>query len=104
MTLFEFQTEVLNDSEVHLIMFKTQTCIPCKMIHPQVAKLAMNSGIEFKAIDAVENIDVSRLFGVKKVPTYVLIKDGKVLKQEVGDGTIIQIQQFIEEAKEAKGE
>jgi ribonucleoside-triphosphate reductase len=63
-------TENPNDTKV--ILFARKSCPNCKM-----ADMLLNkAGVKFDKIDAEENVDMTKEFGVKTAPTMVVMKDG----------------------------
>ena len=63
-------TENPNDTKV--ILFARKSCPNCKM-----ADMLLNkAGVKFDKIDAEENADMTKEFGVKTAPTMVVMKDG----------------------------
>ena len=69
-----------------LIDFWAPWCGPCQMMGPIIEQLAEE--YEGKAKVGKVNVDeegeLSQAFGVMSIPTIVLVKDGKVVKQAVG--------------------
>ena len=69
-----------------LIDFWAPWCGPCRMMGPIIEQLA--DQYEGKAKVGKVNVDeegeLSQAFGVMSIPTIVLVKDGKVVKQVVG--------------------
>lgn len=63
------------ESEQGLVLFTTKTCPNCKM----AKRLLEDVGIEVKIIDATENPELAKQYGVTKAPTMFVNKDGKKL-------------------------
>lgn len=63
------------ESEQGLVLFTTKTCPNCKM----AKRLLEDGGIEVKIIDATENPELAKQYGVTKAPTMFVNKDGKKL-------------------------
>jgi len=57
-----------------VLLFGTKTCPNCKMAE----KLLDKAKVEFKFIDAEEQVDLTKKYGVKQAPTLVVISGGKV--------------------------
>ena len=81
-----FENEVMKSNIPVLIDFCAPWCGPCRMMGPIIEQLAEE--YEGKAKVGKVNVDeegeLSQAFGVMSIPTIVLIKDGKVVKQAVG--------------------
>lgn len=81
-----FENEVMKSNIPVLIDFWAPWCRPCRMMGPIIEQLA--DEYEGKAKVGKVNVDeereLSQAFGVMSIPTIVLVKDGKVVKQVVG--------------------
>lgn len=81
-----FENEVMKSNIPVLIDFWAPWCGPCRMMGPIIEQLAEK--YEGKAKVGKVNVDeegeLSQVFGVMSIPTIVLVKDGKVVKQAVG--------------------
>ena len=81
-----FENEVMKSNIPVLIDFWAPWCGPCRMMGPIIEQLAEE--YEGKARVGKVNVDeegeLSQAFGVMSIPTIVLVKDGKVVRQAVG--------------------
>ena len=77
--------ELISKGKV-LVDFYATWCGPCQMMGPIIEQLAEE--YEGKAKVGKVNVDeegeLSQAFGVMSIPTIVLVKDGKIVKQAVG--------------------
>lgn len=98
-----FQTEVVdgsNDKPV-LVDFWATWCGPCKMLSPLVEQIASENGDKLKVVkmDVDENNNTSSTFGIMSIPTLILFKGGKPVKQLVGympkERILSQIQDYL---------
>jgi thioredoxin 1 len=67
--------------------FTADWCAPCKKTKPIVEEINKDSDIKFKIIDVDSEMDLVRAFEVKSVPTFIVIKDGEVIKRSTGGKT-----------------
>ena len=74
-----------------LMLFGTKTCPNCKMADTLLKK----AKIKYEKIDAEENIDLTKEYGVKQAPTLIEIKDGEVNKIT----NLSNIKKYIEDFK-----
>ena len=98
-----FQQEVVEASKTKpvLVDFWATWCGPCKMLSPLVEELAgeRSEQLNVAKIDVDENQAVSSQFGIMSIPTLILFKDGKPVKQLVGympkARLLSQIEQYL---------
>ena len=81
-----FEEEVLkSDVPVLVDMFATW-CGPCKMMAPVVAQLAeeYEGTVKVGKLDIDQNVDIVAQYKIMSVPTFLVIKDGEVVKKLIG--------------------
>jgi len=85
-TSANFEAEVLKSPVPVLVDFWAEWCMPCKMISPLVDQLASDYAGRMKVVKV--NVDQeSELAGehnIVSIPTLLVYKDGKVVRQKVG--------------------
>ena len=69
-------TKKKNEEKDSLILFGTKTCPNCKM----AIKLLDDKKIKYTKVDAEEDVELTKKFGVKQAPTLIEIKNNEVTK------------------------
>ncbi|TKY69742.1 Thioredoxin H2 [Spatholobus suberectus] len=72
-------------NKLMVIDFTATWCGPCKYMDPIIKEFAAKyTDVEFIKIDVDELMEVAQAFQVQAMPTFILLKKGKVVEKVVG--------------------
>jgi len=83
----------------HVLYFTADWCNPCKKVKPIVEKINKDSTTKFQIIDVDLEMELTKKFEIRSVPTFILIKDGTEIKRTTGAQTREQLEAFINDEK-----
>jgi putative thioredoxin len=94
-----FETDVMQASLTTpvLVDFWATRCEPCKTLGPMLEKLATeyNGAFRLGKVDVDTQQELTAMFGIKSIPTVVLVKDGQVLDGFAGALPEGQLRDFL---------
>ncbi len=94
-----FETEVLQASlsTPVLVDFWATWCEPCKTLGPMLEKLAAeyNGAFRLGKVDVDKQQELAGMFGIRSIPTVILVKDGQVLDGFSGALPEGQLREFL---------
>jgi thioredoxin 1 len=95
-----FDAEVLKSSVPVLVDFTASWCGPCRTIAPVIDVLAgeYQGRAKIAKIDVDESPSTASRYGVRGVPTLLVIKAGEVIDQQVGAAPKARITALLERA------
>ncbi len=81
-----FNEEVMNSSIPVMIDFYAEWCGPCRMMSPVVEEFAKEyeGKVKIGKVNVDEQATLASMFGIQSIPSFVFIKDGKVIDKVTG--------------------
>jgi putative thioredoxin len=94
-----FEAEVLQGSlkVPVLVDFWATWCGPCKTLGPMLEKLAneYNGAFRLAKVDVDKNQELAGMFGIRSIPTVMLVKDGQIADGFAGALPEGQLREFL---------
>lgn len=93
----EFDT-LINHYETVFVDFYATWCGPCKMLAPEIEKLADEYGdkVPVVKIDVDKEAELAQRYGIVSIPTLILFKNGRPYKTEMGFHPYPQLKALLE--------
>ncbi|MBA6257214.1 MULTISPECIES: co-chaperone YbbN [unclassified Colwellia] len=91
--------ELLSQQKISLLYFTASWCGPCKSMSPVVEGVSDMMNGRFNTI----KVDIDQLpifaadYGIRSVPTLMLVKNGEIIDQRVGGLPPQQLMQWLEQ-------
>ena len=95
-----FSNEVLGSDLPAVVDFWAEWCGPCRALSPLVDQVAQENQGKIKVfkMNVDENPNTPAQYGVRGIPTLILVKNGKVIDQLVGSVPKPSLDQFVQKA------
>ena len=75
-----------------ILYFTSIWCQPCKQLSPLMELLS--SRVNYRKVDVDQNQDLSRKYGVRNIPTLILLENGVEKGRKIGYQNQEQILEF----------
>jgi thioredoxin 1 len=91
--------DLLTQHEYSLLYFSASWCGPCKSMSPIVEGISglMNERFNTIKIDIDNSPSYAADYGVRSVPTMMLVKNNEIIDQRVGGLSPSQLMQWLEQ-------
>jgi thioredoxin 1 len=82
---------------VAVVDFWAEWCGPCRLIGPIIDELSTeyDGKVRIGKVNVDENPEISMKYGIRSIPTILIIKDGEVVDKQVGVTTKANLQSKI---------
>ena len=93
-----FEAEVLQSPTPVLVDYWAEWCGPCKMIAPILDEVAneYNDRLKVAKLNIDENQHIPQKYGIRGIPTLMLLKNGNIEATKVGALSKSQLTAFID--------
>jgi thioredoxin 1 len=96
----DFDEVVLESEEVVLVDFYADWCGPCKKQAPILEKYAQNAAnVRVVKVNTDKSRGVAKTYGVKKLPTLMVFRDGKPVDQQSGFVSEASLKKLVDQAR-----
>ena len=95
-----FDEEVLKSDVPVLVDFTATWCQPCRAVAPLVEQLATEykGRMKVTSLDIDESPGTAQKYGIRGVPTLIVVKNGDIVGQQVGAVPKVKIAALMDSA------
>lgn len=101
LTTSTFDVDVVQNSKPLVVKTYASWCGPCVQMAPIFDEVAQEfeSQLDFFELNVDQSRDLAIKFGITSIPTILFIKDGQIMRKEIGymdvDDLRTKVQQFL---------
>jgi thioredoxin 1 len=90
---------LLSTHEHSLLFFSALWCGPCQSMTPVIEKVsnAMHKRLNIIKVDVDESKNDAIDYGIRSVPTLLLVKNNEIIAQQVGAMPPVQLMQWLDQ-------
>ncbi len=101
-TAENFQSDILPNKNVSVLYFWATWCGPCRMTGPIIEDMAKNEigNTTYAKVNVDQNAPIAAKYGIRNIPSVVLLKNGEVVDMHVGTFTHVMIGNMVRLAYE----
>ncbi|MEM7101814.1 MAG: thioredoxin [Bacteroidota bacterium] len=93
-----FDVEVTESGKLAVVDFWAVWCGPCRMLAPVIEALAEeNVDVVVGKLDVDNNPEISQRYGIRSLPTVLLLRDGEIVDKQIGVTTKAVLQDKIDQ-------
>ena len=78
-----------------IFYFGAPWCGQCKTLKPKVEEECKTRGIALQIVDVEEEDGLCDIYGIKNVPTIILVKNGEIVARASGGGAWDEVRKHI---------
>lgn len=96
-------TEILKQNEITVLQFSAEWCGPCRILGPIIDTLStdeINKIVTIGKINVDTNPLLSAKYGIRSIPTIILLKNGEIANRIIGVNNQADIQAKIDLLKD----
>jgi len=78
-----------------LVDFRAQWCGPCKSMKPTLEQYKESSKVPLVEINVDEESEIANKYGVRSIPCFIVIEDGKEIARKIGMQGLDQLKELV---------